>query len=567
MKRSNNRHCFLLLMVLLMLTGALPLPLSAQDQPGEAMARLYIEEAFQYYEKGLLNESTVYMTKAEGFSRNFSDIWFYKAFLSYRFGDGSSLHEIRENFEKALSLHQWIAFSPLDTRIPLAKIYLSLGEYEKILRQRREISNTLVNDPEWFLCYLKALVSLGKREEADKALKEALRIFPDSIDWYLPHYKGGWLSDERIEDWIYLARQGKSQDQEALQRALLQFRGQESASVLMQIYEAAFGSDTFYKLFQYLYVGREEIPALDLSGLRQWILMRDFYSRPENRGAAGEFDGLFWGDLNYDGFIDVKVTYGGGQLLRLSLDRDQDRISEWTIVFDPSGGIDSLWYYDHSVLAQIHYGEYPLAEWIEIHRGESLVRRYTLVPRDSRLEIIPFHESDPARGWDSEAIFPGIWNISQDFPLSLSELTQRSLRVEESENQQLRHRWEIKAGEIAAFYSDTRNQGVLDKVLYIRGNQVIGGRRDLDLDGRYEVMDIYQGGRWVGSTLDQDGNKQPEYFESNQVGKIRAWDINQDNTIDSLYLGGLSPDEWSYRDIQLTPEDVYDWEFAEIENY
>jgi hypothetical protein len=89
-------------------------------------------------------------------------------------------------------------------------------------------------------------------------------------------------------------------------------------------------------------------------------------------------------------------------------------------------------------------------------------------------------------------------------------------------------------------YSFSRDTGLLKAVIggksWVESDLISGriteGRRDMDGDGFYEIIEYYRDAKLIRITYDGNQNGIPEYIEEYEDTPMRKWDTDEDGKVE-----------------------------------
>lgn len=496
------------------------MPVFSQSQE-KSIARSYVVESeklfkLEKYSRALsmAEKGLEFYPDAELFFIAASSIFFLDA-------DGMTAREYAKN---AVNLSSSLSF---DER---AKYY---ELYYKILYRQKEYSFIISNisdliekkypvSAELYKLYLSSLKRSGKDVLINSVLESALAMFPDDPWFYIfsRFFYGVPVSD--LFDYSSLS------DDELSQLISMFFSRDNSSLFSFSSSDASVvsrGSAVFYAFILLNNPDSSELWNLFIQqgGYRHRELMLSLYKTKNidvNRiSHAYSFfkssDHISW-DVNGDTFAEYRIDMADSKISSLAYDENQDNRPELVINYEHSYPVNMYVYIDEQIW-KISYDPYPVVVSVELITQSRHVE-YKLIPMS--LEI-------PVRGIpvESENWVLSSWGGTYpSFVIPVSDIIKYAMEINlydsKSSNKPYLNMRLVKE-KVSMLRARLLNGDAWDMVVWYKDGLPDYGKRDLDGDGFFEILDVY----------DEDGN----VTKSSYQGFDSSYDIEYDYK-DSSFL-------------------------------
>jgi len=503
------------------------------------LARLYVDEAFYYYERENYTSADEYLQTAMEFSEDIPESWYLSGLI----------REEQGNRLKALDLYRQsiiIGDEHSDYYYDLYYRFLNLlnitAHHEDVLNFYSENRKIFDRDNEIILKVADSAFKFGLIDYSQELASDVFKRNPHNLKslLYLIRSTGDHKYFRIIEKSLYHLETDKL-DEVLFQELILSNR-ETAGENPIELYKAIFGETPFYSM---------------LTGVDEELIDKSRNLMIRSLGDEILEDGVYFGDYNFDGISDEIVSVSGSELTYLK-DGNQDNITDLSINF--TNGIPSGVFLNKGETGyEFKYSEYPYVE--EIHYiKKNLTRIYKIFPGTVYTPLFDLPSFDWKYNKNRKSLI-------EDFNLNLQDLLTMSYLFEEyfSGNKNIFREYSLKDGEVTGIKEDSRNAGVFNHYLDISAWQPVSGKRDLNLDGIIDIYEHYEDGKITGIAVDWNNNGKSEYLEDWSVLDIKTWDFNEDSYSDAEYISSRSGD--IYKSVPIEKDivsyyDIYSWDFT-----
>jgi hypothetical protein len=274
----------------------------------------------------------------------------------------------------------------------------------------------------------------------------------------------------------------------------------------------------------------------DLGGFLRMDLVRraaeiadDEFRRALSRRLSG-FEGGAVIDTDEDGEPEERFELKKGELVSWAVDADQDGRDETTVLF-PDGRLPGS-FEIRSGTGEIS-GEYWAYPYVRRHSASEGENRGILHFSPGAFSV-PVLRSLPATDGDLPSGAYPYAAASMLFPAVTAEAASHAYRIEETVgNADEMRRYTLRDGKpvLLEIIAPAKGEKALRRV-YFDGGSPVSGERDTDLDGRFEIREIYADGVLAAVEFDAGG-----YRETFLPAAFKEWDLDRDGRVDAREFG------------------------------
>ena len=545
-KISNNGYTLFLSGLVLFFCVLVLVPVSAQDfeTPDKPIGLLYLEEAYTLYQNGNTGENSGFLSLLETALEFFPE----QPDAFYMMGDVRSRN--RGGIYTALELLRraavkedgWYYFSPYDCRVVEAGLLLRVGRSEEGLQLLDSIRKEDYHRYEYYLYRALILEALKRNFDAELTLRRGLDFHPEEVELkkllveISPDYRSeiaAQFYDERLQP------EG-AEHLDLLEAVIIHIADGEKRQNLLDIYKGA--ADTLTaELAAYNLFYSEELDPNSFFRTYERIkistILYIYRNLMEKEPEQVDFDPLkdYTGtvilDENRDGFFEESLEYRSGRVVKYLVDRNQDGLPEYHILFDESGLPNRVSGENLDRRALFVFSKYPQVKEVTIENAQG-IKVYTIIPGDF---TYPFFRIQTEKETDyPPRLLIGEINKSLS-PVSEELLRRRSTVIVERSSAGEKVRWDRLENDVwqKTFYLPGGGSGTTMVV----GREEVHTLIDSDADGKKETSLVYEDGKKVRKEIDANHNGVPEFILILE-DTIAQWDINEDGIVDSREYEG-----------------------------
>ena len=504
------------------------------------MGVLYARHAWTAYSNKNWTEFKNLTEKGSEFDSENPDLLSFRGFLCQeeRNYNGAALFYDKAYHQKKDTGY----FSRMDLLASLAAIHYRLGDYQAQIDLYRKVGGLNRDDPDFLFYTVLCFDKTGNESEAVMLAEEGLYRFKDQRFLIL---LSSWQEDTRYPSMLndFLDRQGL-QYPDLLARVVL--RNTRDEDPLSYQYISRIRDLNSWYLSRYRLNAAEApgpVPAVK-SG-RIW-LSEVITSVWESSGPGSllnrmEGDTLRL-DCSGDGVADWEIRKMGNGFL-WEKDENQDGSIDFQISWSSEFIPESIQYNENNYSVYCDYYEYPHVQSIRITGPDRSDREYLYLPGSYELSI----NGEAQLSWVdavclSYSTLPS-WMRGGEadylkFCYSLKDLVT-------VKNSMLFREYTVVNGTISRFREDSNFDGHFDRMVLLKNWFPFEGYRDLDLDGCYDIREIYSMGRLISLKIQGDHSFIEEYFDLWNSKRYQLWNFDKTSFYDAVLVqnSDLSWDE------------------------
>jgi len=510
-----------------------------------ALAALYTDEAFYFYDRENYALADGYVAQALEFSSQLPEAWYLAGLLREEQGDRM---KSLEHYRKSIKLTEIYT----DYYYDLYSRYLNLlnitASYEDVLSFFEEKREIFEKDQDILLkvadaAYRTGLIIYSRNLAAEVHMKN-----PYNLKSLLYLMRSGNEADYREKLRMALHRIESDSNDEVVFQELILNSSERNRSELLALYRDVFGETDFFILESRMVSGS------DLINKSRNLMIRSY-------GDEDLTDGVYFGDYNFDGVSDEIVSVSGSIMTYLR-DPDQDNVTDLSIKFDQGKPVN-IYINRNDGGYEFSYSDFPYLDTVDYYRNQ-IRRSYQVFPGTVYSPISDLEKFSWKYNKDRS------FNL-KSFALSESELAEITYLMAEyfPDSYQIHREYSFRRGELTGIREDTRGDGVFTYFLDIEAWLPQAGRKDINNDQIVDYFEYYEDGKLNGIAIDWNNNGKPEYIEDWSVLPVKSWDFNEDFLPDAQYIE--SSDGRVYFSnpgggVPSIQNELYSWDFS-FENF
>jgi len=510
-----------------------------------ALAALYTDEAFYFYDRENYAFADDYVAQALEFSSELPEAWYLAGLLREEQGDRMKSLEL---YKKSITLTEFYT----DYYYDLYSRYLNLlnitTSYEDVLAFFEEKREIFEKDQDILLKVSDAAYRTGLIIYSRNLAAEVYMRNPYNLKSLLYLMRSGKEADYREKLRMALHRIESDSNDEVVFQDLILNSSQRSKSELLALYREVFGETNFYIL------ETGQGADSELINKSRNLMIRSY-------GDEELADGVYFGDYNFDGVSDEIVSVSGSIMTYLR-DPDQDNATDLSIKFDQGRPVN-IYINRNGGGYEFSYSEFPFLDTVDYYRDQI---RHTY-------QVFPGTEYTPISDLESFS-----WKYNKDrafnlnaFTLPESDLAEMTYLMAEyfPDSHKIYREYSFRRGELTGIREDSRGNGVFTYYLDIAAWLPQAGRKDINNDQIIDYFEYYEDGKLNGIAIDWNNNGKPEYIEDWSVLPVKSWDFNEDFMPDAQFIESFdgrvyfSDPGGGQSTIQ---NDLYSWDFS-FENF
>lgn len=537
---------------LLLLSGVNPDVTADAIETNRALSRLYAEYALSALGAERGDEAVRFAETSLEFDDDNSDA---HHLLARSLADRQvATARVVSHLEQSLEAGSFRITEEGEAKRLLAETYLRIGNATDAL-EVLETETAGAPDPEVSYLTARALLALGEVEAAERSAMRGRRLYPDDPRFVVFLLRrdpapgprtGRWLDANVSEDPAYLEsllyyaeRVGAPGRALELTDRYLALGGEDPRVAVIRAEvageraagggrtgrDAAEAREAAWELFVRM-SGLEDKSAVE----EMYALLPDGPLQGRVREVLAGYDGSAERDEDRNGFWEQRFVFSDGGLDRWQVDRNQDGVLEYDLLFSARVPISLETSPDGY---RIVYGAYPEVGAVEAVAGGAL-RRYRVLPGRLTYRILS-EDLD----WGSAMPGPAFPFRLVGTPPVLSEdlLRENAFRLELGvPGGPVTRILVLEDGIVLREVIDEDADGRIDHMIEYEAGVRTAGMRDADRDGRFEVAEQYEDGELALLLVDADGDNIFEYRERLQPEASVSWDYDGDGVIDAREL-------------------------------
>jgi tetratricopeptide (TPR) repeat protein len=450
-----------------------------------------------------------------------------------------------ESIRRAIAASNWTRTDPDTASKTLAHSLLRIGAVGEALTLLQKLVTRQPEDPENRLFLAQAFERSGRRDQAQKTIDAAVRMFPNEEGLYLFSSmiaeRAGRLDAARTVVALGLSELGDSLPL-FLRSAVLET--EESRQVLdVDGYVARGGTDPLASVIALEAQPKDPDKYLSLFFSMNGLSRLDLTQRACNAVAGSPVlldkftDGLarFSGTRDLPGgeeggFYEERWTYTSGQAVSWIRDANQDGVPELRAELR-NGIVDTLSISEDGGTLTFHFDRYPAIDSASVADSAGN-RTYFISPRTLGCVL---YRGDAAGGAGPSVFAP-----------TLAQIISAAFRQKDysGNGSVLLRSTDLSEGKPVYAEEDLDGDGKIDHRIWYSGGKPVRGDRDLGADGSFNEREEFRDGLLWRRTVDSDGDGKIDYAE--QVGGaaenavVKMWDYNEDGVFDSRESRGAN---------------------------
>lgn len=230
-----------------------------------------------------------------------------------------------------------------------------------------------------------------------------------------------------------------------------------------------------------------EIKKLDISSFINFIGNYEVIKILLNSIDTNKLNGLYKLDIDSDSYPDTLLKVENGIIEYKGFDRDRDNVIDYEIFLENS--IPKSVVIDGNILS---YGKYPYIDYISMSGNERIT--YNLFKNYTKYKL-------------PDLIEPVDFNLIVD-NVPKMKLINKSYYLDDK----LLKKIIFKDFDSYLLYSEPNKNKDFDKCLFVKNDIIISGLRDLNSDGIFDLCEVYQEGKLIGSAFSATGKTEDITF-------------------------------------------------------
>ena len=329
---------------------------------GRTIATRYLNLAINAMSYGDYDSADSLAVTGLSYDETIPDFWFIRAKAAVE--KGLPAKNAIEYLEKAVTLSDWLKYSNTNAILMLAELYYKTGSYNKCLSVLQSASKYVL--PQAYYLEAASLYAINREKEARTVISFASSLFPDNAEFLTLFFKSEFEIIESnggtTHSFPYMEGSSGEISRELLKRVysvyesdptlLLYaafFAEQEEAERFLKLYAAGadlYGYDIFYPYVEmrcgFLSVSEAFKLYLKIAdGVFQFdmlqkmaLAMADDEARNIFQNFLADFSGIITFCTRQDSVYNLSCKYSNGRPEKVSYDRNNDGILEWTMECD-----------------------------------------------------------------------------------------------------------------------------------------------------------------------------------------------------------------------------------------
>ncbi len=507
-------------------------PLSAGADP--RFAKIYFDSARDLASAGRYAEAETILETAFQFEPLYSDALYLKAVI---LSEKGRRREAANLATSAIKAGNWHSYSSFDGTVLAARILADIRRYADAAELLETSGSRTGREADSLLIRIKCLLGLKERGKALAELDKALEMFPEDFRFAELSFRtrgigpgnGLFLTRKRSNPeylaalLAYIEQDGPVEEKLALAEEYYRLGGSSPRASCVILESGKADEKELDRFF-----AKGGISSLDL--IRRAVLATKGKARELLESRLLSFSGPMTIDEDFDGIPEITYRVRGGEVEEFALDEDQDGTAEFSVTFR-DGSPAKVFLAGKDFVFTADYSDYPFVERCEIVSGGGEKTTYFPVPGRSASPLI---RNLPGSTDRTERLLHR-YRIDRSFALPDPEDMRRTAyKIEVSvPSSPFLRRYLVKGGEIVKLEEIApggSGERVRRRVDFSDGKPLLG-ERDLDMDGTFDLREIYSNGTLTA--LEFGKNPNPIYREKLGPVRMKEWDVNGDGLIDA----------------------------------
>ena len=238
-------------------------------------------------------------------------------------------------------------------------------------------------------------------------------------------------------------------------------------------------------------------------------------------------------DQSGDGIEDWIIRNAGNSLIWIR-DENQDGLADFRINWESGQELSSVEYFHRDYTLSCFYYDYPHVDHIEIGGEGRNVREYLYLPGSYDLPVLAASDFSWQSCFDiTEGNTPFWMRLSESDYLKYCYSLKDSVTDSASG---LFREYTIINGAIKRFREDSNFDGYFDRMVLLEDWAPVEGYRDLNLDGIFDLKEIYSNGRLSGMEIQGDHSRIEEYYDLWNSKRYQLWNFDQTSFFDAILI-------------------------------
>jgi len=507
--------------------------LYAERSPDSKMAELYARYAWSAYRDQNWYEFNKLTDKGAEFDSENPDLLSFQA-MSY-FKD-RKFRSAGEKLDAAFyNSRKTEYFSTHEILKTLAEIHYRLGEYEVLINLYNSVSEMNREDPDFLFFTSMAYYNSDRENDAVALAEEGVYRFQDQRFLIL---LTAWVPDSGYPVILneFLDKQGILYP-ELMAQLIIQTNAEEGC-LSLQYRSRTKDYNSWYFASKLSNPPSESILfSPGLNDQRIWperVVRKVWEESSSGEKITNPFSSeILKIDQSGDGIEDWTIRPDGNTYL-WERDEDQDGKTDFNIRWTREQLPQHLEYYGPDGTIRCYYYDYPNVERIEITGNSKTMREYLYLPGSYELPLI----EEKGISW-LNALSLKNEDISIRLLSGESAHLNACYSLKDSIDQgdiKLFREYTVINGSIRRFREDSNFDGFFDRVVLLNEWQPYEGFRDLNLDGQFDLKEMYRAGRLIGMEIQGDHSRLEEYYDLWNRKQYQLWDFDQSSFYDAILI-------------------------------
>ncbi len=496
------------------------------------MADLYARYAWSAYSEGNWDEFRDLTATGVEFDALNPDLLSFQGII-YR--NDSRFYDASVSFEKSYQQEGDTNYlGKMEILAILGEIYFRLGEDRALIDLYTSVDRMYTDNPDLLFYTVQSYFREGLRERANALAEEGVYRFQDQRFLIL---LSSWQPNSGYPAILaeFIERQGLLFP-DLLARTIIDSRSENKKLMYLYI-GAARDLNSWYFSTRYLNIRTESHLLPEVDPRRVWPV-EVIKAVWEENNPSSLLRGLDLKvpvrvDTSEDGFPNWELISTGEDYIWLN-DENQDGATDFRILWNPDLSLKSIENFNRDYRILCNYNEYPSVESVNISGPGRTVRTYLFLPSTYSL---PMREGTGI-SWE-ELIDLDV----EDLPLWLFAGEAYHLKAcyslkdrVQSGNDSLFRDYTVIDGKISRFREDSNFDGHFDRTVLLEDWMPVKGYRDLDLDGTFDLEEVYQNGRLTSLKVQGDRSRIEEYYDLWNSKRYQLWDFDRTSFYDAALI-------------------------------